>query len=243
MDFFEEHKALIITVLLFAVLFLAMYNINISKTNQKVRETLIELNDLRPEEPIEQEQTEPETEQQPEEPEPQRPNLETHQAFNQNQQESRKNFESRLDEIFQKNSANQEASEEESTSTSEGDVNLQLNRRNRRQEASEGKDNTKEISTEKGTLRNSSISFSLIGRSAIDIPNPIYTCDTPGKIVVNITVNANGDVIETSVNKGSSTTNNECLTEMAQKYAREAQFSELPGRTSQPGTITYNFQD
>ncbi len=241
MDFFEEHKALIITVLLFAVMFLAMYNINISKSNQKVRETLIELNDLRPEDPKEQEQ--PEQEQQPKEPEPQRPNLETHQAFNQNQQESRKKFESRLDEIFQKNSANQEASEEESTNTSEGNLDLQPNRRQIKQEASEGNDSSKETSTQRGTLRNSSISFSLIGRSALKIPNPIYTCDTPGKIVVNITVNANGEVTETSVNKGSSTTNNECLTEMAQEYARGAQFSELPGRTSQPGTITYYFQD
>lgn len=241
MNFFEEHKALIITVLLFAILFLAMYNINISNSNQKVRETLIELNDLRAEDPVEQEQLEPE--QQPQEPETQRPNLETHQAFNQNQQESRRNFESRLDEIFQKNSANQEASEEERPNPSEGNLDLHPNRQQKKQEASEGNDNLKEISTEEGTLRNSSISFSLIGRSAIKIPNPIYTCDTSGKIVVNITVNANGKVVETSVNKGSSTTNNECLTEMAQEYARGAQFSELSGRTSQPGTITYYFQD
>lgn len=241
MDFFEEHKALIITVLLFAVLFLAMYNINLSKSNQKVRETLIELNDLRPEEPREQEQPEPE--QQPETPEVKRPNLETHQAFNQNQEESRKNFESRLDEIFQKNSASQEASEEESTNPSEGDLNLEPNRRQKKQKASEGNNTSEELSTQKGTMRNSSISFSLVGRSAIDIPNPIYTCDTPGRVVINITVNANGEVIETSVNKRSSTTSNECLTEMAQEYARGARFSKLAGRTSQPGTITYNFQD
>lgn len=241
MNFFEEHKALIITVLLFAVLLLTMYNINISNSNQKVRETLIELNDLRAENPVEQEQPEPE--QQPKEPEPQRPNLETHQAFNQNQQESRRNFESRLDEVLQKNSANQEASEEERTKPSEGNLALQPNRRQKKQEASEGNNSSKETSIQEGTLRNSSISFSLIGRSAIKIPNPIYTCDTPGKIVVNITVNANGKVVETSVNKGSSTTDNECLTEMAQEYARGAQFSELPGRTSQPGTITYYFQD
>lgn len=241
MNFFEEHKALIITVLLFAILFLAMYNINISNSNEKVRETLIELNDLRAEDSAEQEQPEPE--QQPQAPETQRPNLETHQAFNQNQQESRRNFESRLDEIFQKNSANQEASEEESTNPSEGNLDLQPNRQEKKQKASEGNDNSKETSIQEGTLRNSSISFSLIGRSAIKIPNPIYTCDTPGKIVVNITVNANGKVVETSVNKGSSTTDNECLAEMAQKYARGAQFSELPGRTSQPGTITYYFQD
>lgn len=241
MDFFEEHKALIITVLLFAVLFLAMYNINISRTNEKVRETLIELNDLRPQEPQEQEQ--PQKEQQPEPPEPKKPNLETHQAFNQNQEENRKNFESRLDEIFQKNSASQEASEEESTSTSKGDLNMGSNQRQRKQKASEGNNTSKELSTQKGTLRNSSISFSLVGRSAIDIPNPIYTCDTPGKVVVNIAVNSNGEVIETSVNKRSSTTDNECLTEMAQQYARAATFSKLPGRTSQPGTITYYFQD
>lgn len=241
MDFFEEHKALIITVLLFAVLFLAMYNINISRSNQKVRETLIELNNLRAEEPKKQEQ--PEREQQPETPQRQRQNFETHQAFNQNQQESRKNFESRLDEIFQKNSASQEASEEESTETSSGDLNLEPNRRQKRQKASEGNDTSEELSTQKGTLRNSSISFSLIGRSAIEIPNPIYTCDTSGKIVVNITVNADGEVVDTSVNKRSSTSSNECLIEMALEYASGARFSKLPGRTSQPGTITYYFQD
>lgn len=238
MDFFEEHKALIITVLLFSVLFLAMYNINISRSNEKVRETLIKLNDLRPEESQEREQ--PEQEQHTE---PQRPNLETHQAFNQNEQESRKNFESRLDEIFEKNSVSQEASEAENTNTSEGELKLEPNRRQQKQEASEGNNTSDELSTPTGSLRNSSISFSLVGRSAIDIPNPIYTCDTPGKVVININVNDRGEVTETSVNKSSSTSDNECLTEKAQQYARAARFSKLPGRTSQPGTITYYFQD
>ncbi len=242
MDFFEEHKALIITVLLFFVLFLAMYNINISRTNEKVRETLIELNDLRPDQPQEQEQTE-QQQPEPQEPEPQRPNLETHQAFNQNQEEARENFESRLDEIFQKNGAKREASEEESTSPTRGELNLESNRRQKKQQASEGNNTSEELTTQKGTLRNSSISFSLKGRSAIDIPNPIYTCDTPGRIVVNIMVNAAGKVIETSVNKKSSTSSNECLTDKAQEYALQARFSPLSGRNSQPGTITYNFQD
>lgn len=243
MNFFEENKALIITVLLFAVLILAMYNINISKSNQKVRETLIELNDLRPEEPREQEQQEQEQQPEPPEQEPQRPNLETHQAFNQNQEESKKNFESRLDEIFQKNAASQEASEEESTSSTRGDLNLEPNRRQKKQQASEGNNTSEELSTTQGSLRNSSISFSLVGRSAIEIPNPIYTCDTPGKIVVNISVNAVGEVIETSVNKKSSTSSNECLVDKALEYAGGARFSKLPGRNSQPGTITYYFQE
>lgn len=238
MEFFEEHKALIITLLLFAVLFLAMYNINISKSNQKVKETLIELNDLRPEEPKEQ----PAKEQKPVEPNPTQPNVETHQAYNQDQEESQKNFENRLNEIFQKNSASQEASEEKS-GKSLGELNLEPIRRDKKQQASEGNDSSRSISTQQGTMSNSSISFSLRGRSAIDIPNPIYTCDKKGKIVINITVDATGRVIETSLNQNSSTSSNECLIENALEYARGAQFSQLPGRNSQPGTITYQFQD
>ena len=91
-------------------------------------------------------------------------------------------------------------------------------------------------------MRNSSISFSLRGRNAVSIPNPIYTCDLPGKIVVNITVDAEGRVIDTDINKASSNSDNECLTEKALEYALNARFSRLAGRNEQPGTITYNFK-
>jgi len=82
-----------------------------------------------------------------------------------------------------------------------------------------------------------------LGRTAIEIPNPLYPCDTQGRIVINITVNAYGDVVKTSVNKRASSTSNECLTNMAMEYAADAKFSRLAGRDSQPGTITYNFQN
>lgn len=237
MDFFEKHKALIITILLMSVLLLGMYNVHVSSSNEKVRETLIELNQAPPPETEAEEETAPPQERE----NPHRKfNFETHQAYNQDQEESRRNFESRLDEIFEKNSAEQTASEEEASSA--GDYRLQSNQNKERREASEGEGTSPETSTRRGTLRNSSISFSLLGRTALDIPNPIYTCDAPGKIVVNIVVNESGEVTDTSINESSSTSSNECLEEQAMKYARRAVFSRLSGKDSQPGTITYNFQ-
>lgn len=217
-----------------------MYNIRISNESKKIRETLIELNDLRPE-PQLPEQPEP---QPPETPAPTpRPSVETHQAFNQNQQESQSNLESRLEEIFEKNAARQEASEEEASEPTAGEEAVNSSTVPKQQEASEGDNTTNETSVKEGSRRNSSISFSLIGRTAVFIPNPIYTCDRAGKVVVNITVDATGNVTSTSINRAASTTRNECLTDQALEYAAQAKFSNLAGRNSQPGTITYNFQN
>ena len=239
MDFFDRHKALIITVLIFSILILLMYNIKMSNESKMIQETLIQLNDLRTTPPPEEEPEELE----PAEPQPPTPTVQTHQAFNQNQEESQRNFESRLDEIFQKNAAQQEAAEEEAAQTSRGEVALNNTRKERRQEASQGNNNSQETSVKEGSLRNSSIAFSLVGRTAVFIPNPIYTCDRQGRVVVNITVNATGDVVDTSINKNASSTSNQCLTDMALEYAADAKFSRLAGRNSQPGTITYNFQN
>lgn len=238
MGFFEQHKALIITSLLFSILILAMYNINISNSNKKVRETLIELNNLR------QEAQKQEEEQQKQEPKPasKQPRLQTHQAFNENRAENETNVKSRLDEIFEKNSAKQEAAEDESSNPEKGEYDIAKAPAKKRREASAGNNTSEEISSKEGSYRNSSISFSLMGRRAIFIPNPVYTCDTPGRIVVNIEVNAQGAVVGTSINKSSSTSSNECLIDQALEYASKATFSALPGKMSQPGTITYNFQ-
>lgn len=166
---------------------------------------------------------------------------ETHRAFNENQEAREENFNRELDEALEKNSAQQEeSSESESEASTEGDFTT--GSKSETNKRSDGDDSSKDISTQSGSLRNSSISFSLRGRNAISIPNPIYTCDLPGKIVVNITVNAEGRVTETSINKASSSTDNKCLTERALEYAKNAVFSQLAGRNEQPGTITYNFK-
>lgn len=86
----------------------------------------------------------------------------------------------------------------------------------------------------------STISFSLKNREKIYIPVPIYLCEVNGKIVINITVNANGSVTDAYLNS-SSTSSNECLIEHALEYAKDAQFSKNVSKPSQIGSITFNF--
>ena len=234
--FFDKHKALILTVLSFAVLMLALYNFKLANNNQETAEMLVDLEQFKV--------TEKE-EVVPEEPQPQQQNkrnIQTHQAYNQDKETREADFKNKLDEIFQKNSAEQEQSENEDTEGSEG--NYTLNRKNseEKKKRSDGDDSGEEASQKSAVYDYSSISFSLKGRRAVKIPNPVYTCDTAGKVVINITVDANGYVIDSSINKGSSTTTNECLTDRALEYSAGAKFSKLAGRDSQIGTITYHFR-
>ncbi|QED38248.1 energy transducer TonB [Antarcticibacterium arcticum] len=236
MDFFDRHKALIITSLLCSVLILALYNFNLSSKNQKVRELLVDLDNFQVEKP---EEPEPEPEETPET--TNRQTAQTHQAFNENQEARETNFDRQLQEIFEKNSAAQlESSNEDSPGTS-GSFGMQQ-KKEEVKKRSDGDRSSEKTSTQSGGMDNSSITYSLLGRTAVHIPNPIYTCDRAGKIVVNITVNAEGRVLTTSINRGSSSTTNECLTEQAMQYATQAIFSRMAGRNSQPGTITYNFK-
>ncbi len=91
-----------------------------------------------------------------------------------------------------------------------------------------------------GNNAKSTISFSLKDRTKVHIPIPIYLCEVDGKIVVNITVNAKGGVTDAYVNT-SSTSSNECLIEHALEYAKESLFSADPSKTSQIGSITFYF--
>ena len=89
--------------------------------------------------------------------------------------------------------------------------------------------------------KRTSISYSLVDRNAYYLPPPIYTCENAGKVVINITVDKNGDVLEVSFNDKSSNTNDYCLIENAKAYALKANFSRS-AKSSQIGTITYLFQ-
>lgn len=193
------------------------------------------------EQEIETQQEEPQ-EKEEETPEPPSENQQlTHQASDENQQEREENLDRELDEIFERNSASREESSAEDNTSDAGEYNTG-NPSSRNKEASQGNDATEETSTQAGKLRNSSISYSLKGRNATHIPNPIYTCDRAGKIVINIKVDAEGRVVQTDINKASSSTSNRCLTEKALEYAAGARFSQLKGRENQPGTITFLFQ-
>lgn len=86
----------------------------------------------------------------------------------------------------------------------------------------------------------STIGYSLKGRSKVHIPIPVYLCETNGKVVVSITVNAKGTVTDAYINS-SSNSNNECLVEHALEYAKASTFSADASKSSQIGTITFNF--
>ena len=236
-DFFDRHKALIITSMLFVILMLALYNLRLSSNNEEVSEMLVQLDQIKM---LQEEEKQPEI---PEEKEqtPRR-NIQTNQAYNEDKETREADFKNQLDKIFEKSSAEQEQAENENTEGSEG--NYALNRKNSEEnkKRSDGDDSAEEASQKSAAYDYSSISFSLKGRRAVKIPNPVYTCDTAGKVVINITVDANGYVIDSSVNKASSTTSNECLTDRALQYSAGARFSKLSGRNSQPGTITYHFR-
>lgn len=73
----------------------------------------------------------------------------------------------------------------------------------------------------------------------VKLPIPIYLCNTNGEIVVNITVNKNGNVVSTALNS-SSTSSNACLQEHALEYAKEARF-DSSNKSKQIGTITFVF--
>ncbi|WP_373058452.1 energy transducer TonB [Zunongwangia sp. H14] len=234
-EFFDKHKALIITVLLFAVLLLALYNFNLSSRNRETSEMLVNLEQIKElqKEEQQQEETQQTTRQQ---------QVKTHKAYNENQEARQQNFDRQLNEIFEKNSAaREETSENPSNHSSTGDYSFSKKQKTT-QKRSDGNNKKSATSAKPGTMDNSSISFSLIGRNAVQIPNPVYTCDTPGKIVVNITVNEQGRVTNTRINEASSTSSNECLIEQALQYASGARFTPLAGRSSQPGTITYHFK-
>jgi len=236
MDFFEKHKALIITVLFCSVLILGLYNFNLSQKKKIEQQMLVDLEEYTKAEETEEEKPEEEPK-----PETTRNSPKTHRAFNENQEAREENFNRELDEILEKKSAQQEQSSDSENEASTAGTFATV-KKSENKKRSDGDNTSEDISTQSGSLRNSSISFSLRGRNAVSIPNPIYTCDLPGKIVVNISVNAEGRVIDTDINKASSNSDNECLTEKALEYALNARFSRLAGRNEQPGTITYNFK-
>ena len=93
---------------------------------------------------------------------------------------------------------------------------------------------------EDASNKKSTMSFSLKNRTSRYLPTPIYLCEIGGKIVVNITVNSDGDVIDSYLNT-SSTSQNECLREHALEYAKEARFNSDANKTSQLGSITFYF--
>ena len=85
-------------------------------------------------------------------------------------------------------------------------------------------------------------SFDLGGRSlgSGGLIKPNYSVDDYGTVVVDILVNAKGDVIDARIGKGTNTPNTNLQNE-ALRAAKRTKFNTVSSVTNQKGTITYKF--
>lgn len=86
-------------------------------------------------------------------------------------------------------------------------------------------------------------SFNLNGRSigAGGLPRPAYTVQEEGRIVINITVDPQGNVIFAEVGRGTNI-DNASMRKSALEAARRAKFNSITGTNNQSGTITYLYK-
>jgi hypothetical protein len=231
MNFDYSYRAFLITCLLFGILFLAFKSINLSKYV------------IAEEENFDMEYSEEELLLEEELATLSQPDLkiETNRAFNEAEK-----FISELEKDYIE-SLESSNSDKESVLVRDGmnvrDSELKNDKTTSialEPESTESETN-KIVILNNSNKRNSTISYRLTKRSALRLPNPVYTCATSGKIIINIVVSETGKVISAEYNKSSSNTSNECLIDAALAYAKRANFTTFAGKSTQLGSITYNF--
>lgn len=93
-----------------------------------------------------------------------------------------------------------------------------------------------------GGTGNSGISYDLKGRGFQKLPTPKYDYQGEGRVVVEVSVDREGKVIQAIPGSKGSTTLDEYLLKVAKEAALEARFEAKPDApVVQKGSITYNF--
>jgi TonB family protein len=93
-----------------------------------------------------------------------------------------------------------------------------------------------------GSTGGNGISFSLSGRNSKSLPKPEYLSQSEGKVVVEVTVDQNGNVIKAKAGAKGTTTSDTRLNQAAEKAALKATFDvNKDAPPQQVGTITYFF--
>ncbi len=256
MNLLDKHKAFLITVLVTGTLTMSLFIFELKKHEQQMTESYYELQpEKTPEEKLLEQLALNEKSSQ-----------ETNKAFNETNdfKEMMKNFKSLNTNDFDKTTKQTEAEETEipeevtdvknSATTQEPSINQdelssysKINKviamrsaEKRKSTASNGDNSTNKTGVNSSINRNSSVSYSLKDRKDQHLPPPVYLCEENGKIVINVSVNSSGAVVDTSFNRAASTSTNECLIDSALEYARDARFSSA-ATANQIGTITYIF--
>ena len=84
--------------------------------------------------------------------------------------------------------------------------------------------------------------FALNGRTlgSAGLPRPSYSVQEEGRIVVDITVDPRGNVIQTGIGRGTNI-DNATMRKAALEAAGKAKFNAITGSNNQSGTITYRY--
>ena len=237
MNFNYSYRAFLITSLLFGILFLILFGIRL-KGKQQEEEAAYDI-EYALEELLSEEEKE-ESEENPELVE-----IETNRAFNEAEKfisklekERGENAEETLE-----NKLNQidEAIDNAAPYGDETAINKSKELLAKKESLTQNNDKEPDPTASNSSSRKTTISYRLVDRKAIQLPNPVYTCEGGGKIVLNIEVNELGRVIKAVYNKTRSTTTNGCLIDSAIDYANESRFTTKAGKEKQLGTISYNF--
>ncbi|WP_245799625.1 hypothetical protein [Cellulophaga omnivescoria] len=221
-----------------SIVILSLYNIHLGAKEEE--EYVVELAMLEEDEELEEMQKE---EQQP----TQQQEIKSHMAYNEKAKPTYGNPEplKTLEELMEEAKSDAESDPNSKLISSENGYAASLKElAKKRQEAKQKlgeKDAKKDEVSHNLAKRKTSISFSLVKRSAYDLPPPTYTCIEGGKVVINIVVDNLGNVIDAEFNKKSSGTSNGCLVDNAIEYALQSKFSNS-SKEKQKGTITYLFQ-
>lgn len=233
----RSQLSLLITLFSLSIIVLTLHNIQLG--SEKEEEYVIEMMmlDEEIEELLEQEERLEEL--------AQAEALKTHMALNQSAKPSFKNPEplKTLEEIRAEQESDPQSNSEEASDFGEYTESLKelAEKREETRKELEAKEAEKKEYTQNLAERRTSVAFSLVDRQGYHLPPPIYTCIEGGKIVINITVDERGFVIDANYNDASSNTSNGCLIDNAITYAYKARFSPTD-KASQIGTITYIFQ-
>ncbi|MFB9051713.1 energy transducer TonB [Formosa undariae] len=258
MKLIDTHKAALITALIAGIVLLTMFNAHLTQHDTLISETYYTM-------PSEEE-TAKALEQKRLEEQSQQSKTETNKAFNDTK--TNKHFAKAYTPIappkaYDKSRFTQTEditkSQDllEDTNTTSEDNNLDADeissfnsvnsilkatsRKKSKSNASNGNNSSNKIAMNTSVNKNSSMHYSLVNRTHVYLPTPIYLCEASGKIVINITVNPAGKVVDTYVNTASNS-KNECLIDSALEYAKKARFSSDASKPSQIGSITFYFE-
>ncbi|MDO5978465.1 hypothetical protein [Flavivirga spongiicola] len=234
MNLTNQHKALLITFLITGTVIMSVFNLSLKKQDKFASESYYE---IEPEEELTEEEIKV---------------LEALEKLNASKAETNSAFNETKDNKHFAEAFKPIAPPEDYVPKSNGDLENTESYTKKYEASNDSKVNEDELSSfskvndllkkqqGEGANTKSTISFSLVDREKIYIPIPVYLCEVDGKIVVNITVNENGNVTDAYINT-SSTSDNECLIEHALEYAKDSQFSKNPTKKTQLGSITFYF--